>query len=219
MWCTQCQVAFSWKSGKIDQGRVHNPHFYQYMQNNDMQVRAPGEQLCGGMPGYYRVTQFMRHYGMNNYQNETYINIMNLFRGLTHIQRVVIDPIRERLNRNENNMDLRVKYLANEVDEAYVAKYAAQRDNIRQKNTAMLQVLELLNVVMTEQFNNLFNVNNATYEPKEEFMKKIDNMFSTAQRTRDYCNKELEKISRNYKMKVYVIEEDYNVENKMKMYK
>lgn len=221
MWCTQCQVAFSWKTGRIDQGRVHNPHFYQYMQNNDIQIRAPGEEVCGGLPGYYYITQLWRRSSLHITCNDIYNKFMYIYRGLVHIQRVIIDPIRERLNRNENNMDLRVKYLANEVDEAYVAKYAMQRDNIRQKNTAMLQVFELYNVVMTEQFNNTFNNDSITNSPNmaDLLRDQLSKLFDVSEKTRMYCNSELEKISKNYNMKVYIIDDDGDVATKMKHFK
>ena len=53
MWCTECKVAFSWTSGKVIVNAViHNPHFYQYMQNNSatgLAPRNPGDVLCGGL--------------------------------------------------------------------------------------------------------------------------------------------------------------------------
>jgi len=53
MWCVECHQAFSWKTGNIDNGRIHNPHFYQHKrnENNGMIVRAPGDVLCGGLVG------------------------------------------------------------------------------------------------------------------------------------------------------------------------
>ncbi len=32
MWCTQCQTAFSWITGLKEEGRVHNPHYYEWMR-------------------------------------------------------------------------------------------------------------------------------------------------------------------------------------------
>jgi hypothetical protein len=34
MWCTQCQTAFSWRTGQKEAGVVHNPHYYQWMRTN-----------------------------------------------------------------------------------------------------------------------------------------------------------------------------------------
>jgi hypothetical protein len=48
MWCTQCHVAFSWRSGAVET-RVHNPHYYEWMRQQHGGV-APREALdapCG----------------------------------------------------------------------------------------------------------------------------------------------------------------------------
>ena len=34
MWCTQCQTAFSWRTGQIETSHVHNPHYFQWMRSN-----------------------------------------------------------------------------------------------------------------------------------------------------------------------------------------
>jgi len=51
MWCTECKVAFSWNTGKmVVNVSIHNPHYYEYMKNNNAVVmRNPGDVLCGGL--------------------------------------------------------------------------------------------------------------------------------------------------------------------------
>ncbi len=51
MWCVECHQAFSWKTGRIVTGTIHNPHFYEYKRNmnNGMIPRAPGDVVCGGL--------------------------------------------------------------------------------------------------------------------------------------------------------------------------
>jgi len=34
MWCVECKTAFSWNKGTIEQGVVHNPHYYQWMREH-----------------------------------------------------------------------------------------------------------------------------------------------------------------------------------------
>lgn len=48
MWCTTCHTAFSWKTGQIQNGTVHNPHYFQYMRNanNGIIPRQPGDNPC-----------------------------------------------------------------------------------------------------------------------------------------------------------------------------
>lgn len=32
MWCVECKTAFGWTSGKIDEGTIHNPHYFQWLR-------------------------------------------------------------------------------------------------------------------------------------------------------------------------------------------
>jgi hypothetical protein len=52
MWCTECHVTFSWKTGLQLQGAVHNPHYYQWMRQQTGSVpRTPGDIPGGGDAG------------------------------------------------------------------------------------------------------------------------------------------------------------------------
>ena len=54
MWCTTCHTAFSWRTGEIERGVVHNPHYYAALQNGGgVMPRAPGDVVCGGLPDFY----------------------------------------------------------------------------------------------------------------------------------------------------------------------
>ena len=55
MWCTICKVAFSWRTGQRDTGRIHNPHFFEAQQQLGLDVRNPGDQVCGGLPFWWNM--------------------------------------------------------------------------------------------------------------------------------------------------------------------
>ena len=51
MWCVECHVVWDWNTGEIDRsGRIHNPHYYQFLRNGDANNvrREQGDMLCGG---------------------------------------------------------------------------------------------------------------------------------------------------------------------------
>lgn len=50
MWCVQCHTTFSWKTGAITHGVVHNPHFYAFRRQAQETHRSLGDIPCGGLP-------------------------------------------------------------------------------------------------------------------------------------------------------------------------
>ena len=52
MFDPHCGTAFSWKTGQIVTGVIHNPHYFQWQREHSGAVaRQPGDVLCGGPPG------------------------------------------------------------------------------------------------------------------------------------------------------------------------
>jgi len=47
MWCITCHTAFNWRTGEIETGRIHNPHFIEF-RNKTMLSREHGDIPCGG---------------------------------------------------------------------------------------------------------------------------------------------------------------------------
>jgi hypothetical protein len=45
MFCTSCNTAFDWKTGEKVSGRIHNPHYFEYLQKNKNKAPQQVQQL------------------------------------------------------------------------------------------------------------------------------------------------------------------------------
>ena len=50
MWCPDCHTAFDWNTMRIEMGRIHNPHYYEFQRTGVGMNREHGDIPCGGFP-------------------------------------------------------------------------------------------------------------------------------------------------------------------------
>lgn len=62
MFCTVqgCMTAFSWNTGEIATGTIHNPHYYEMMRKLGRQQRAIGDVPCGGLVQAHQFNVYLR---------------------------------------------------------------------------------------------------------------------------------------------------------------
>lgn len=204
MWCTQCNIAFSWTTGKQVTGVIHNPHYYHWLRNNNNAqnpvVRNDGDVVCGGL---IDMGQLLHHYGLNHTQqnSSTYLSITRLHRSINHTQHTIVSKSRRKLQHkiNERLRNYRAKYMMNVIDEDKWSKNISLLDSERQREQALLHIYETYCTVMTERFNNFAEEGRRTnnfIELFPTFQKEIESFIS-------YLNKQLMLISENYNISYY----------------
>ena len=229
MWCTQCHIAFSWKTGLRVNGVIHNPHFYHWQNNGGgtAPIQTPGAVLCGGMPGWIGMRTVIQKVSREIYPNipkEQHVDITVLqmmYRGAMHFQHWVLNRLREQCQNVSDNTELRIKYIVKEISEQELKQKLIRRDKIKNKRRAVLEIYELLNVVFIESFRDIYewlqqNLDNgikSTGDEKNTFNTTILELFrknkERIEKVRLYSNCELKKISILYSQTVSIIKDDY----------
>ena len=239
MWCTQCHVAFDYNTLKIDTGRVHNPEYYRYMRENNINgtaPRNPGDLICGGIIQVYQLTRTILPLVKeaisisnpnntaldNNTEYEVYYKYLNdIHRIISHIAFYDLPRIRTNVNTLEDNRNLRVSYILSEITKKELADKVYRSDIKRKRERELLHIYELLNLVGTENFNTLYNdaselgrKRKITTEDATKFLESLDEKIKVLDNLRDYANKRFAKISVTYNLTVPSINDVWQLERK-----
>ena len=158
MYCTYCKTAFDWKTGKIVTGRIHNPHYYEYMRNRGTAEREIGDIQCGGLPG---VRDIAYHVGWNS-------PLVAFHRILLEFQDHNIEPDQE-IDQFQLNLNERVKFLCKNISERDFKTHVQQKDKAIQKKREIMMINTTFIQIMTDIYNRItkFNEKQIIQEVKE----------------------------------------------------
>jgi hypothetical protein len=185
MWCPDCHTAFDWTTMKIETGRIHNPHYYEFQRNGGGQAnRENGDIPCGGVPSVIEILDFLgvqrqrsRYYVPNTVDNPVHSEILKIHRIVLHIQnaelpRLRVPPV--------DNQHMRVMYLLNELSEEAMKVSLQKNEKAREKTRDRVNIIQMfcdvtgdllrqlvVKVITIEQF--LENVNRLRDYVREAF--------------------------------------------------
>ncbi len=185
MWCTDCNTAFSWNTGQVVNGVVHNPHYYEYLRKlgNGTAPRNAGDVPCGGVPQYYNLIHALR-----NLLNPTQQMIQNIHRVTSEIMDQRLRQYQNAFDQEENG-DLGVQYLMKEITKDEMKAELARREVKRNKQVAIRAILEMFGTTSTMMLIQI--VNNPPVSEKA-FQKTVNEYINL----RDYVNDSLQNIGR-----------------------
>ena len=194
MYCTQCNTAFSWNTGRIEKNRIHNPHYYEYLRQ-----RAGGEDIrreigdipCGGMPYAEHVSHRLN---MRNYHDAVRTTLYTAARGVVHVENVTLN--RYRVNRVGDNEDMRIKFMIGDFDEDEFKRQLQVREHQTERKNAIAAVLNTYVVVASEIFRKLIATKSQGNELDSVFFQ---NCLTELEEIRTFTNEAMDRTSKLYK--------------------
>ncbi len=192
MWCTQCQTAFSWRTGQIETTHIHNPHYFQWMRSNGTVAppRPNGECLTPAevleQSAYY-----LRHTR----------DLLNWVRTIRHYQYEVRHNTRSLQDRqnDEWRRELRVQRLIDEITDEEWKNKLQRGEKAAQKTFRVVEVLEMFCQVGIDFLREAM----LDTSDKEAINRQFEEL-------RNYCNNAFTKINKRYNNEVpYIIVLEY----------
>ena len=160
MWCVECNTAFDWVSGKIVNGTIHNPHYYDYLKKNGGIPRAPGDVLCGGLPNIrsmYEKISVLRATGIieGDISEAMLRNIGNVHQFVNHIHHLYTD-LAQNTSYQTALKNIRIKYILSRIsdDEFSTAIFKEhKKDSKNQKKKQLLQMVDNVGTDLLQNYN------------------------------------------------------------------
>jgi len=214
LWCTQCRTAFSWRTGQVETGVVHNPHYWEYIRqhgNEDDEVRRQfgnvgnneqnndANELLNLNECDFRFENLVSNRDFMLRIDAFREEITELLREISHCQRYEIPRARVDIHDPKNNEDIRVKYLENEIDEKKFKMTIQRRQKLNEFKTELVQILETFVTVYREStiryYRLIMELRNFRDQKGKESIKGLVKQWVTdIRQVRDFTVSSIEKL-------------------------
>ena len=171
MYCMHCHTAFSWRTGKLETGTIHNPHAIQWRRENGGQDRDINDIPCGGLVDFNMIKL-----------SKPYLDkIQSIHR--------VVGEIDYRIHQPDNDFsDLRMAYVQDRIDEKKWRQLIFTRERENDRRNANADILVTLRTLAIERFRDL--AHNARNIKRRTGQKELVNNFvEEMEKIRTFINK------------------------------
>jgi hypothetical protein len=198
VFCVMCKTAFNYNTLRIETGHIHAPDYYRWVadNNNGIVPRNPGDNPCRDNVTVYELRQHLKQVSGGSVFMQWFCDVHRI---RTHIQGHEL--YKYVVNVEEDNRDLRVKFLLNEIDEDKWKRLLQQREKAKDKKREIHAVLDTFIAVSLDIFHAVMDANDKN---------KLDQCVESFGQLRDFMHERMSKISLMFNCVVPKITNDWN---------
>lgn len=148
MWCPGCHKAFDWNTGKIVEGPIHNPHYYEYTQRLGINLNENRGCNEAQVWDYFS----FRHLRLDF---NKLMEFRNIHQKLNHIIHNDLPNNRRKLD--SDNIDIRISFLRNKINEEDFKKILIKREIKHLKLRKIVEFQEMINLAIVPLLEQLID--------------------------------------------------------------
>ena len=223
MWCTECRTAFNWRTGSLEIGHVHNPHYFEYQRRMGADVRNIMDIPCGGLePNAFHgvIHHLIVNVTSTMSRNQTEREKLGLSPLSIEVARQLLKDSsnytmsiqyyaayllpRYRPDAIQNNLELRVLYLTKEITEEEFKSALSREAKQFNKRIEIGQVIQTvifgMGDILTRLIQFMRNTDDQTNTVNYCDIAEIIKFFREIDSLIEYANECLEYICKQYKL-------------------
>jgi hypothetical protein len=205
MWCVECRTAFSWNTGAIETGVVHNPHFYEYREttgNRAVEVNRPLTMCDNDNVVPFRtlvltiLTPIQRFHDKKGMATPHEIEVMPLaYRIYTHMSNYEIIGARRDIRGYGDNEYYRVEYILGHITKEEFRTIVSNHDKKRRRMVEVTNVTEVFCEVSKDVINSITNFPTPNMDELDDLVEHMRLCYTQLNSIREYCNRQWQEIS------------------------
>jgi hypothetical protein len=217
MYCIKCHTAFSWRTGQLERGHIHNPEYYRWMRENGRDIpRNPLDvryDPCGNQViDYTSLLRIVRTYfpshtvqatqGYRRYNHpvihdsQQTVIIANMHRMIGHINYLNTSYQNENRYEEQHLRNMRANYILNKLTKDEFKKKLQMLEKKNNKSKKMNDIWNLLRLVLIEYIGKI---------AEQEYVQKqgitiINEIIKESEKIRRYCNNSFNNVGKVFNM-------------------
>lgn len=201
MWCINCHTAFDWETLTVETGKIHNPHYYQWLRETKGNVPRdpddhPGGLACGARAQPQVLQNKLESYGISE---EIVDHVMRSYQISAHIRQVTMNRT---IHYTTNSYkDLRQAYLLGKIDDKKWLVEIKRFEKLREKNACVTLVLQMFADTLDDLHRRIISAKNS--QEIEDIIFEMNNL-------REYVMVHFEKLHKIFMNHMPVITENWN---------
>lgn len=194
MWCPICKKGFSWRTGKIETGRIHNPEYFRWMQEHGTQEQENNQvperhNNCVFPQDNYFISKLRNYYLSNIITEKEQFLLINAFRLGLDLEHIIE---RNEVNIQSEPISMRIDFLNNIITEEKFNEYITKKTLTKLKLEDFTNINRLVKIVILE---NSWKIVEFGDQPPNIIKTELQDIISKFIKIRDYANQAYAKHS------------------------